>query len=158
MAANEVVRCFASMTEPELRQWVEANPGRVNDRDRFGHTPFNAAVYRRKSVPLILWLVKEKGADVNAEIANSCYRLACAETVDIVNALLDCGTDPNLMPSFCPATALTWHVGRRNVEVVARLLQDPRVRDTINIQPWGGKTALYTACMVVAKPDAADVI
>ncbi len=73
MAANEVVLCFASMTEPELRQWVEANPGRVNDRDRFGHTPFNAAVYRRKSVPLILWLVKETGADVNAEIANSCY-------------------------------------------------------------------------------------
>jgi len=35
---------FFAMMEVELRQWVEANPGRVNDRDRYEHTPLFVAV------------------------------------------------------------------------------------------------------------------
>lgn len=34
---------FCNMTETELRQWVETNPGRVNCRDREGTTPLRAA-------------------------------------------------------------------------------------------------------------------
>ena len=34
--AHEMMPLFRSMTEAQLRQWVEANPGRVNDRDREG--------------------------------------------------------------------------------------------------------------------------
>lgn len=46
---------FEAAGEAGLRQWVETNPGRVNDRNSRGY----------KSAPLVLWLVKEKRADVN---------------------------------------------------------------------------------------------
>jgi hypothetical protein len=44
VAAQEEVLNFEDMNEAELRQWVEANPGRVNDRDSDGRTPLYAAV------------------------------------------------------------------------------------------------------------------
>lgn len=33
MAANDADLSFRGMSGAELRQWVEANPGRVNDRE-----------------------------------------------------------------------------------------------------------------------------
>jgi len=56
------------MTEIELWHWVTANPGRVNDRDRnwTGCTALLAAAYYRGSLPPTVWLLEEKGADVNA--------------------------------------------------------------------------------------------
>ena len=71
---------FRRMTEAELRQWVEANPGRVNDRDRVGETPLMAAVGDIKSLPLTLWLLEEKGADVNATSADGRSALHYAGT------------------------------------------------------------------------------
>jgi ankyrin repeat protein len=58
--------------EAALRQWVEANPGRVNEmlKDRSwadaGRTVLFAAVFYLKSLPLTVWYLNEKGADVNA--------------------------------------------------------------------------------------------
>jgi len=49
---------FWYMTEAELRQWVDAYPGRVNDRDWMGITPLFVAACHRKSLPL--WLLDEK--------------------------------------------------------------------------------------------------
>lgn len=43
-AAEEDIPLFDRMTEDKLRQWVEANPGRVNDRDNRGIAPLFAAV------------------------------------------------------------------------------------------------------------------
>ena len=59
MAANDVDLLFRDMDEAELRQWVEANPGRVNGRDKGGYTPLFTAVFKFDSAPLILWLVKD---------------------------------------------------------------------------------------------------
>ena len=66
MAADDVDLTFGSIGEAGLRQWVEANPRRVNERDSVGYTPLHVAALVDESVPLVLWLVKEKGADVNA--------------------------------------------------------------------------------------------
>lgn len=55
------------MTEAELRQWVDANPGRVNDGDQYGDTALYAAVFHLNSLPLALWFLDEKGADVNSQ-------------------------------------------------------------------------------------------
>jgi hypothetical protein len=44
------------------------------------------------------------------------------------------------------------------VEVVARLLQDPRVRATINVQDKNKKTALYHACATNKKNEAASKV
>lgn len=68
MAEEEL--SFYEMSEAELRQWVEANPGRVDDRDRDGFTPSWAAVDSLRSIPLMTWLLDEKGADVNATYIN----------------------------------------------------------------------------------------
>ena len=54
------------MNEAELRQWVEANPDKVNTWDIDGCTPlYAAAMGRHKTLQLALWLLDEKGADVN---------------------------------------------------------------------------------------------
>ena len=66
MAANDVDILFPCMSDSELRLWVEANPGRVNDRDIWGGTPLHAAVIFLKNKSLVLWLVNESGANVNA--------------------------------------------------------------------------------------------
>jgi len=55
---------FCDMEEAEVRQWVEANPGRVNGLDGHGFTPLYAAVCW-ENLPLVLWLLNEKGADAN---------------------------------------------------------------------------------------------
>jgi len=100
MAANDWDLSFISMTEAELRQWVEANPGRVNDRDTFGCMPLSVAVVFIKSVPLVLWLVKERGADVNAADGNGYLTpLHRVRSLDVLDALLDCGADPTLVKS-----------------------------------------------------------
>jgi hypothetical protein len=58
---------FQMITEMQMRQWVEANPGRTNDHDSKGNTPLFVAAVHHASVQLVLWLVKEKGADVNVQ-------------------------------------------------------------------------------------------
>ena len=45
-AAAAAPLLFRDMSEAGLRQWVEANPGRVNDRDsHFGLTPLIVAIF-----------------------------------------------------------------------------------------------------------------
>lgn len=43
---------------------MEDNPGRVNDTDRMNYTPLILAALRG-NMSLFMWLVDEKGADVN---------------------------------------------------------------------------------------------
>ena len=69
-AVEEEELDFYEMDEAELRQWVEANPGRVNDRGRYGDTPLVAAADEFKSLPLVVWLLDEQGADVNVTAAD----------------------------------------------------------------------------------------
>lgn len=63
---------FRPMNEAEMRQWVEANPGLANEwdvegyRDVEGYTPLYVAVEYMKNLSLVLWLLDEKGANVNA--------------------------------------------------------------------------------------------
>jgi len=82
---------FIPMSEVELRQWVEANPGRVNDRNSAGYTLLTAAASKEKGLALVVWLLDEKGADVNATMALGTSALHYAKTLDILNALLDRG-------------------------------------------------------------------
>ena len=53
------------------------------------------------------------------------------------------GIRPGYNYSWSP---LILHADRGPVDVVARLLQDPRVRTTINVQAEDGRTALHHAC------------
>ena len=84
------------MTEAQLRQWIDANPGHANDWDWGGYTPLYAAVYYKKSLPLVLWLLDEEGVDVNTRVSGGQTPLHAAYILDVLNVLLDRGADPTL--------------------------------------------------------------
>jgi len=78
---------FRSLLEGELRQWVEVNPGRVDDRDKNGETPLYMAARSLKSLSLTVWLLDKKGANVNATTSSGSTALRWAESLDILTAL-----------------------------------------------------------------------
>jgi len=78
---------FRSLLEGELRQWVEVNPGRVDDRDKHGETPLYMAARSLKSLSLTVWLLVKKGANVNATTSSGSTALHWAESLDILTAL-----------------------------------------------------------------------
>ena len=147
MAAMSVEDNFLRMKEAEFRRRVEANPGRVNDIDEHGYTSLIYATMRLESVPLVTWLLDEKGADVNVVSSTGSTPLHVVKAPDIVNVLLDRGADPARvnMRKWSPLIQQTF-LG--TAEVVTRLLQDPRVRATVNMQDRYGETALHHACKV----------
>lgn len=126
MAANEEDLLFHDMNEAELRQWVESNPGSVDCMDMLGVTPLLAAVCHFKGVPLIQWLVNEKGADVNATNEKRVTSLHITQPLDVFNALLTCGADPSLLDSH-GFNQLMMRALDGRFEKVKRLLQDPRM-------------------------------
>lgn len=77
----------------ELRQWVEANPGRINDCAAFGNTPLSVIVGAKRDLPLALRLLDEKGADVNATTSSGWTALHAATFLEIFDVLLDRGAD-----------------------------------------------------------------
>ena len=140
------------MKDFQLRNWVEANPGRVNDRDQDGRTPLYCAVtisgdYARTYTPLqlALWLMDEKGADVNTKALRGETPLHATSSHDIFNALLARGADPNSRRDD-GSTPLMDHAVNNRVTLVTRLLEDPRVQAAINVQNSNGDTALHFAC------------
>lgn len=78
---------FDSMTELHLRQWVEANPGRVNCEDPLARTPLFVAA-KKHTLSLVLWLL-DKGAFMSDDV------LCVAGSADIIKALLDLGHEPD---------------------------------------------------------------
>ena len=135
------------MNETRLRQWAEANPGRVNARDLASDTPLTNAASKGAHA-LVVWLLDEKGADIEGA-------LHAAASLDILIALLDRGADPskaNIHGRF----PLTVQAKRGTVEIVARLLQDSRVRATINMQDGRGQTALHWASVCNEEKGAAS--
>jgi ankyrin repeat protein len=87
------------MNKAEMRQWVEANPGRVNDGDTMMHTPLYSAASHKKIAPLTVWLLDERGADVNGTTLRGTTPLLGARTLDVLIALLDRDADPILPDS-----------------------------------------------------------
>jgi hypothetical protein len=154
MTANNVDLVFGNMSETELRQWVEFNPGLINDRDSSDRTPLCVAVSVLKSLSVTVWLLDEKGADVNATTAHGTSALHYAASLDILNALLDRDADPTLADRF-GGLVLMYQAEAGPVQVVERLLQDPRVRPTINVQDKYGKTAFHDVCQEVEDVDIA---
>lgn len=152
MAAAEELY-FMTMDEAELRHWVKANPARVNARDVYGITPLVAAE-RKGGLSLVVWLLEEKGADVNGTTERGKSALHLARSLDILTGLLDRGADLTMADSG-GGSPVMWHAARRTVEMVAHLLQDPRVRATINMQDTWGNTALHNVCKFEVESETA---
>jgi len=136
---------FGFMTKKKLRRWVQANPTRVNDRDGRAQTPLHAAAGSLDSLSLVLWLLDEKGADLNVQDHIGDTPLHLTDSRKIITALLDHGADSSLLRDIT-LTPLMWHAYDGKVACLKRLLQDPRVRATVDFQGEGGDTALPDAC------------
>jgi len=103
------------------------------------------AVYRLHSLSLAIWLVDAKGADVNARSSHGLTPIHGAQSLDILTALLDRGADPTMLTNdgWSP---LMHNVFFGRFDNVKGLLQDARVRATIDMQDRNGDTALHFAC------------
>ena len=87
---------------------------------------------------------------MNATTGGEMNPLHYADTLDILNALMDRGADP-IVPDYEDKAPLAWQASCGTVDMVARLLQDPRVRATVNMQDRLGRTALHVWAMEVRK-------
>lgn len=151
LTAPETLR-FSGMSEAELRLWVEANPGRVNDKDNQGLTALVWAACQLESLPLTVWLLDEKGADVNARWIGGRTVLMSTTSPDIISALLARGADPALAEDK-GWTSLIAQVSCGYARAVVRLLEEPSVRTTITMQHNEGWTALHCACGLHGRGD-----
>lgn len=134
--------------EAGLRQWVDTNPGRINERAFCGYTPVCAAVRFLESLSLVLWLVTEKGADMNVANADGGTPLHFARSLDLLNALLACVTVPTSQDLNGISPLIKHCLALCSPDLVARLLQDTRVKATVNTQEClKAYTALHFACM-----------
>jgi hypothetical protein len=115
---------FYMKSEAQLRRWMQANPEKVNDTDKDKHTPLYAAAYYLKSLPLVLWLLDVKGADVDARLLRGQTVLAVRQSFDIFNALLDRGADPTLL-DVCGMSPLMHHARYFRVVVMGFLMHTP---------------------------------
>jgi ankyrin repeat protein len=94
---------------------------------------------------LVVRLLDEKGADVNGTRRDGSSALHVAASLDILIALLDRGADPTRVNQRT-RSPLMQQAFYGTADVVVRLLQDPRVRATVNMQNLDGNTALHLAC------------
>jgi len=102
---------------------------------------------------LTVWLLDEQGADVNATTSLGPNPLYEARSLDNLTALMDRGADPTLVNIY--GTTPLMQLARNGVvENVARLLQDLRVRATVNVQDNEGMTALHCASKNEDKTEA----
>jgi ankyrin repeat protein len=132
---------------------VQANPERVNDRDEGGFTPLYVAVWFKNSYSLTVWLLDEKGADVNATMSSRCAPLHSAYFFAMLTTLLNRGADPTIRDNS-GWTPLMMQMLSGCAEMAARLLQDLRARGSLNVQSRrGGNTALHIVC----RPEIEDV-
>eukprot|EP00624_Nannochloropsis_granulata_P001445 evm.model.NODE_17242_length_7764_cov_16.608450.2 len=148
---------FQDMSETQLRQWVEAHPGQVNDKDGGKHTPLCVAVSVLSNLPLILWLIDEKGADVNVRTRTGYTPLQLARSLDILAALLERGANP-VLQNLLGQSALIHQAASGHVDNVARLLQDSRVQATVNLKTPFGWTALHHACSHIYETPATAIV
>ena len=111
-----------------------------------------------KGLSLVVWLLDEMGADVNATTRYGETPIHHASSLDILTALLDRGADPTLRNGYSGWNSLMLQVRHGIVENVARLLQDPGVRASVNVQDIGGETALHHACRFAYEPVATSIL
>jgi hypothetical protein len=98
------------------------------------------------------WLLDEKGADPNSRIYHGYALLHTVSSLDMLNVLLDRDADPTVLSDdrFPPLMLYT-----RQVELVARMLQEPRVQATVNAQDrTQANTAPHRTCQHLWNPSA----
>lgn len=130
-----------------MRQWVEAHPGLINAEDYANDSSLSSLVRpgnkNPNPVPLALWLL-EKGADITHSNAAKGGLLHRVRRLDLLNVFLPHGANPTVR-DHPERTPLITHVQNELIELVARLLEDSRVRATLHAQTNSCWTAIHYA-------------
>lgn len=144
------------MEDEEIQQWVEANPGRVNDQDYNHVTPLYEVAVHRDNIELTAWLLDEKGAKLIPLI------IFDSPSPEIFAVLVDRCVDPTVVNEdgdYFSWTILMHQIAFRPYANVEYLLDDPRFRATINDEASVGcLTALYAARLHLYNPGMFDLL
>jgi ankyrin repeat protein len=146
---------FLFMHGFKIRHWIENNPENINMLDAGGRPVLHEIAFQGMS-ELLAWSINSKGADVNCRDRNQFTPLHAARSPAAIGALMDRGADPLLCCRY-PKTPLVYHAYDGKAECVGRLLEDPRVKATIDFRAlqrryvgryqFVGLTALHHACI-----------
>lgn len=151
MAMVPVDVSFRSMSKNGMKQWIIENPGLKNALNYWNTatgTLLITAVEKFSDPAFISWLV-DHGCHVDGHGTIGMTPLFWA-SVEVIPVLLEKGAN-HLMRDNVGRTALMFHAMRARADCVERLLQYPRVLQTIDLlngghpSPWAG-TALHIAC------------
>jgi ankyrin repeat protein len=104
-----------------------------------------------------MWLLDEKGADVNGTTPLGSTPLHYASSLDILTTLMDRGANPTLSDNR-GLTPLMGQACRGKPDNVGRLLEDPRVRAAIDVLDEIGFTSLHWACIRFEEDFATSII
>jgi len=139
---------FSTIRESQFTLWVFANPGHAEAPDSRGNTSLWAAA-RRGNYTLVSHLLVSRGVDVNGRTGNGSTAIHHAHNEEVLGFLLGGGAEPVVWndKGWLP---LMHHVQAGRSECVARLLEDPRVRASIDTvvrgEDFEGFSALHLAC------------
>lgn len=137
------------MDEKRLRTWVENNRDRLDTyRDKYRETVLHVAAESSEiSAAFLVWLIKDKGVDVNGKSKNGKRALHLADSVEKLSALLNNDADPTLVDDDGenPLMAHARYVRLQHVQLLIGL---DHVGETINTQlrRFSGDSALHLAC------------
>ncbi len=138
---------FSRFTEAKAREWVDAKPWRVYKMDIQNHSLLYVAA-KNFSLAFMVYLMDVKGADPRSRNGTRGESILHAvSSVEKVNALLERGVNPTAK-NVDWETPLMLCADNGNSQCVARYLQDPRVRASLNVAKTrlGGFTTLHCAC------------
>ena len=116
---------FHNLSSDELRQWVQAHPGHIEDLDKDGDTALYSTAFYKKDLALVQWLIDTQGAGANGRTSGGRTALHEAGTLPILQALLERGADPTLLDNY-GWTALINQAYRGRAYIIACLLEDRR--------------------------------
>lgn len=153
MASAAADISFYSLSDVELRQWVEDHPDHVNDLDGQGATALaRASLFKNDAVavPLVQWLIDTKGADVNRRTEGGRTALHVARTMPPIRALLERNAGPTRLDDggWSP---LMQQARWGRPACVACLLEDRRVVETINATVTKERTAHGCTALHIAR-------
>jgi ankyrin repeat protein len=80
-----------------------------------------------------------------------------AASLDILNALLERAADPTIQTNVGWSPLMDYTIWDRT-DLVKRMLQDPRVRASIDVQNRDGDTALHFACHFASRESVAPLV
>jgi hypothetical protein len=136
---------FQHITPAKLRQWVEENPGHIEDWDCNGMTALCKAAWDMEDVALVQWLIDTQGANANSRSKCGLVALHGAMPGLMVRTLLERNADPTLVDDKGRNVLMTQLVDNP-YDCIVCLLEDRRVMDMINTVDRRKFTALHVAC------------